>query len=119
MEKTMEIRADIRKENNVVLITIREKEINHNNAASFKEKLFLEIAEGRNQIILNLNEVDQMDTSGLGVLTFGKRQVNSTGGNIVLVGVNPAIQSLLKIAQLTRVFDIFDTNEEAIESFQA
>jgi anti-sigma B factor antagonist len=114
----MEIKADIERKNGIVLFTIREREINHNNAASFKEKLFLEIADGKNQIVLNLTDVEQIDTSGLGVLTFGKRQVNSSGGNIVLVGVNPAIQSLLRIAQLTRVFEIFNNNEEAIQSFR-
>jgi anti-sigma B factor antagonist len=115
----MEINAEIRKEDEIVIFIIKEKEINHNNSASFKEKLFLEIADGKNQIVLNLTGVENIDTSGLGVLTFGKRQVNTSGGNIVLVGVNPSIQSLLRIAQLTRVFEIYNNNEEAIQSFRA
>ena len=113
----MEIQTDIQRIDGIVVFSINEKGLNHNNAASLKEKIFLEIAEGNTKIILDLHQVEEMDTSGLGVLTFGRRQANSTGGNIILVGINPAVQSLLRIAQLTRVFEIFNTKDEAVAAF--
>ena len=113
----MEIKTDIQRTEGVVVFSILDKGLNHNNSASLKEKIFLEIADGNTKIVLDLHQVYEMDTSGLGVLTFGKRQANSTDGNIVLVGINPGVQSLLNIAQLTRVFEIFDTKDEAIAAF--
>ncbi len=115
----MEIQIEIRREKKIVIFSVGEREINNNNAASLKEKLFLEIADGNGQIILDLAKVTEMDSSGIGALLFGKRQATNAGGNIVLVSVNPAILSLLRIAQLTRVFDTCDTLDQARELFQA
>jgi len=114
----MDIQTEIERIDGIVLFRIQGKELNHNNAASLKEKLFLEIADGNIKIILDLQQVTEMDTSGLGVLTFGKRQTTNTGGDIILVGVNSGIQSLLRIAQLTRVFDIYDTRDDAIAALR-
>jgi anti-sigma B factor antagonist len=113
----MEIQTDIQRLEGIVVFTIKDRGLNHDNAASLKEKIFLEIADGNTKIILDMHQVEEMDTSGLGVLTFGKRQANSTGGNMILVGINPGIQSLLRIAQLTRVFEIFDSQDEAVAAF--
>ncbi|MCK5454300.1 MAG: STAS domain-containing protein [Calditrichia bacterium] len=113
----MEIQTDIQRIDGIVVFSITDKGLNHNNAASLKEKIFLEIADGNTKIILDLHQVEEMDTSGLGVLTFGKRQASRTGGDIILVAINPGVQSLLRIAQLTRVFEIFDTKDEAVAAF--
>lgn len=113
----MGIQTDIQRKDGIVIFSIIDKGLNHNNSASLKEKILLEIADGNTKIILDLHQVEEMDTSGLGVLTFGKRQANSTSGDIILVGINPGVQSLLNIAQLTRVFQIFDTKDEAIAAF--
>jgi anti-anti-sigma factor len=113
----MEIKAEIKKEKGVVVLSIKDQEISHNNSASLKEKIILEVADGHSKIVLDLKKVQQIDSSGLGALLFGKRQANSAGGNIVLVSVSPAVQSLLRIAQLTRVFDTFETVKDAIKSY--
>ncbi len=118
VENGMEIQLESKKENGVVVLRIKDKEVNHNNSASLKEKIFLEIADGHNKLVLDLKEVTEMDSSGLGALLFGKRQANNSGGNIVLVSVHPAVQSLLRIAQLTRVFEVYDTVKAAIKSYQ-
>ncbi len=114
----MDIKVEVIKENSIVIITVVAKEVNHNNAASLKEKLFVEIAGGNNQIILDLKNVNEMDSSGLGALLFGKRQASNAKGNILLVAVNPAIQLLLRIAQLNRVFDTYENLEDAKKVFQ-
>lgn len=114
----MEIQTEVNKENGIVIFTIVDKEVNHSNAASLKEKLFVEIAGGNNQIILDLKNVNEMDSSGLGALLFGKRQATNSQGNILLVAVNPAIQSLLRIAQLNRVFETHESLEDAKKVFR-
>lgn len=114
----MEIQLESKKENGILVLSIKDREINHGNSASLKEKIFLEIADGNNKIVLDLQKVTEMDSSGLGALLFGKRQANNSGGNIVLVSVHPDVQSLLRIAQLSRVFEVYDTIKEAIKFFK-
>jgi len=115
----MDIQTNIKREKDIVIFTVTDSQINHANAASLKEKLFLEIADGNFRIILDLKQVLEMDSSGIGALLFGKRQAGNAGGNIVLVSVNETIQSLLRIAQLTRVFDSCDTLDDARQIFQS
>jgi len=114
----MDIEYSVEKKENVVVFTILQKEVNHNNAASLKEKLFLEIADGNNKIVLDMKNVTEMDSSGMGALLFGKRQANNTGGDLLLVSVAPSIQSMMRIAQLSRVFEMFSSVKEAVEFFQ-
>jgi len=114
----MKISTEVKNQEGVVVISVDEATIDHSNSASFKEKLFLEIADGNSKIIINLQNVNEMDSSGLGALLFGKRQANHAGGDAILVGVQPAVHSMLRIAQLSRVFSIYDTTDEAVASFE-
>ncbi len=114
----MKISTEVKDQEGVVVVSVNEETIDHSNSASFKEKLFLEIADGNSNIIINLQDVNEMDSSGLGALLFGKRQANHAGGDVILVAVQPAVHSMLRIAQLSRVFSIFDTIEEAVSSFK-
>ncbi|GAB4369581.1 MAG: STAS domain-containing protein [Calditrichia bacterium] len=114
----MEIKYKSEKRENILVFTITQNVVIHNHAASLKEKIFLEIADGNNAIVLDLSPVKEMDSSGLGALLFCKRQANNAGGNMVLVGVDPKVQTMIRIAQLTHVFEIFPSVEEACESFQ-
>jgi anti-sigma B factor antagonist len=79
--------------------------------------MFLEIANGNIKIILDMNNVSEIDSSGLGALLFGKRQADNAGGNIVLVAVHPSVQSIIRIAQLSRVFDMYNSVDEALSAF--
>ena len=114
----MDIKCTSQKLDDSIVFTILDREVNHNNSASLKEKLLLEIADGNLQIALNLENVKEIDSSGLGALLFGKRQANNAGGNMVLVSANPNVQTIIRIAQLSRVFNIFSSVDEAITSFQ-
>ncbi|MEJ2637641.1 MAG: STAS domain-containing protein [Calditrichia bacterium] len=113
----MEIQTSIRKQDDIIVFTITDREVTHNNSASLKEKLFLEIADGNKQIVLDMLNVKEMDSSGLGALLFGKRQANNAGGNVVFVSENPHVQTMIRIAQLSHVFEFYPTVEDALKSF--
>jgi anti-sigma B factor antagonist len=115
----MSINTEVTREKGVVIFKVKEPEINHKNAAFLKEKIFLEIAEGKSKIILDLEDVKEMDSSGLGALLFGKRQAGHAKGDIILVGVQPAVHSMLRIAQLARIFDIYESKQEALSALSS
>ncbi len=115
----MEIQSSIERKDNVSIFIVENEKIDHNNAASLKEKLFLEIADGLKYIILDIAKVAKMDSSGMGALLFGKRQADNAAGNLILVGVQPEIQTMLRIAQLARVFETFSTVDDALNSVKS
>ena len=68
-------------------------------------------------IILNLDKVNMMDSSGLGVLVSSYTSVQKNGGRLVLSGLGKGLQNLVAITKLTRVFDMYENEDEALASF--
>ena len=78
-----------------------------------------EVPEGqKTNVVLNLSKVSMMDSSGLGVLVSSYTSVQKKDGRLVLAGLGKGLQNLIAITKLTRVFDIYEDEEEAIKSFQ-
>ena len=69
------------------------------------------------KVILNLDDVSMMDSSGLGILVSAFTSVQKKGGRLVLAGLGKGLQNLIAITKLTRVFDIYEDEEEAVKSF--
>ena len=68
-------------------------------------------------VVLNLEKVSMMDSSGLGVLVSSYTSVQKKNGRLVLAGMGKGLQNLIAITKLTRVFDIYENEDEAIKSF--
>jgi len=78
-----------------------------------------EIPEGEKpKVVLSLNKVSMMDSSGLGVLVSSYTSVQRRGGRLVLSGLGRGLQNLIAITKLTRVFDMYENEEDAVKSFQ-
>ncbi len=69
-------------------------------------------------VVLNLSKVSMMDSSGLGVLISSYTSVQKRKGRLVLACLGKGLQNLIAITKLTRVFDIYESEEEAIASFE-
>lgn len=70
------------------------------------------------KVILKLDGVSMMDSSGLGVLVSSYTSVQKKDGRLVLAGLGKGLQNLIAITKLARVFDVYETEEEAIKSFE-
>lgn len=76
------------------------------------------VHSGRNRILLNMAGVTALDSSGVSELVSSFTIVSNRGGRIKLLNLPPAITDLLIVSQLLTVFDVFDSESEAIDSFQ-
>ncbi len=65
-------------------------------------------------MILNLERVQMMDSSGLGVLVAAHTAIRRNEGNIVLLNLGGNIRSLIVMAKLMTIFDCYDSEAEAI-----
>ena len=114
----MQLRYKSQETDGVLVFSLEEESISHDLASELKELVFLKIAEGFTKIVLDLSDVKEIDSSGLGALLFGKRQASGNQGDLRLVGASESVQNMIRIAQLSRVFEIHDTVQEAIEAFK-
>ena len=75
------------------------------------------VEEGRNQIVLNLARVVYIDSSGLGELISGHVTLSKKGGQIKLLHLTQRLHDLMTITKLVTIFDVFDEESEAVDSF--
>jgi anti-sigma B factor antagonist len=87
--------------------------------ALLKDKIHSLVFQGRKQIILNMGAVSYVDSSGLGALVASSVTGKNNGGQIKLVSLTKRLQDLLAIAKLLTVFESYDSEAEAINSFPA
>jgi anti-sigma B factor antagonist len=75
------------------------------------------LLQGRRQFVLDLAHVSQVDTSGLAMLVAVQVAVVKRGGQIRLLNPTRRLRGLLATTRLNTFFEVFDTEQEAIESF--
>jgi anti-sigma B factor antagonist len=75
------------------------------------------ISEG-GRVVLNLGEVNYIDSSGLGTLVALYTSARTAGGAIKLARLTRRIGDLLQVTKLLTVFEVYETEEEAVESFR-
>ena len=76
------------------------------------------VAEGRNQIVLNLARVAYIDSSGLGELISGHVTLNNKGGQIKLLNLTQRLQELMTTTKLVTIFEVYEDESQAIDSFK-
>ena len=95
------------------VIQVLEKRLGADKAVAFKEAVGRVLANGSPQIVLDLSQVDFIDSSGLGaILSILKRM--ETGKEFVICGLTEQVASMFKLTRMDRVFTIRKSPEEAI-----
>lgn len=86
-------------------------------ASAFRDLIRDLANKGGQKILLNLNEVSYIDSSGIGELVSGFTTITNHGGSLKLVGLSKRVKDLLQITKLYTVFEVFDDESAAIRSF--
>ena len=76
------------------------------------------LAKGSNRILLNLANVDYIDSSGIGELVSAYTTVKNSGGELKLLQLTKKVHDLLQITKLYTVFDIWDNEASAVSAFK-
>jgi anti-anti-sigma factor len=83
---------------------------------ALKDGVAAQLREGRRQFVLDLNQVSQMDTSGLTTLVTVYIAVRKQQGRVALVRPPKRVCELLHITRLDALFQVFDCEDDAVES---
>jgi len=75
------------------------------------------INKNQKKILLNLGEVNYIDSSGIGELVSGFTTVTNSGGQLKLLNLNKRVKDLLQITKLYTVFDVHEDEAGAVRSF--
>ena len=76
------------------------------------------IGKGQKSILLNLSEVNYIDSSGLGELVSAYTTARNQGAALKLLGLSKKVNDLLQLTKLYTVFDIYDDEASAVASYK-
>ena len=87
-------------------------------SVALREAVREALAAGSKNILLNVADVNYVDSAGLGELVGAYTSVKNAGGNLKLLNISKKIKDLLVITKLLTVFEVRDDEKEAIASFK-
>ena len=109
--------ARLKHVDDISVITLQEEALEAANVKDFKH-FINPIIEEHAKIVLDLSEVQFMDSSGLGSILHCLRKLNAAGGDMKLCKATKPVRALFELIRMHRIFEIYNTEEEAIEAFQ-
>ena len=83
-----------------------------------KDKIHSLLYQGRKNVLLNLAQVQSLDSAALGEIVSAYTTMTREGGTVKLVNLTTRVQNLLSITKLLTVFDTYDNEAEALRSFK-
>jgi anti-sigma B factor antagonist len=114
-EPNLNLTMHTRTPNETTCILAIEGEVDVYTSPQLKQDI-IELAEkGIKHLIINLSEVEYLDSTGLGVLIGGLKRLRENDGNMALVGPGMRISRIFEITGLDKIFDIYATEQEASE----
>jgi len=111
----MEIRVS---ENDSVLTLSLKGRLDFSSSSELKEQILEHVKQGKKNIVLNLDQVDFINSSGLGTLVSILKEVRLAKGKMVLSNLATYVQEIFEITQLSHIFEIFASEAEARETFK-
>ncbi|MBS1827508.1 MAG: STAS domain-containing protein [Acidobacteria bacterium] len=112
---SLEIRE--REKDTVILLDIKGRLTVGDAVASLREHLTQLISSGKANIVLNLSGVDYIDSTGLGSMVICYTTAKKNGGMLKLLNLSRRNIELLVLTKLTTVFEVFDDEQSAINSY--
>ena len=87
-------------------------------SALLRDEVKKAVADGTKKIVLNLSEVNYIDSGGLGTLVALHTTAHNAGGAIKLANLTKRVGDLLQVTKLLTVFEVHNSEYEALESFR-
>jgi len=103
-------------EDRYTVITLLEEKLDSQISPSLKSEFIMLNTNGVRNILLDMQHVKYVDSSGLSSILIANRLCNNEGGLLVMVNLNEHVEKLIKISQLEAVLQVLPTKEEAKEA---
>ena len=102
---------------NVVVLDLNGKLTGGPDAEIFREVFKSLVDQGKKNIVVNLEKVSWINSTGLGILISGYTSIRRGGGDLVIMHASDRIESILYVTKLNLLFKSYETEEDALKSF--
>jgi anti-sigma B factor antagonist len=114
---SMQLRMSTRTVNGVLVVDCSGRVVFGEESATLRDTVKKLIAQSPN-IVLSLKEVNFIDSGGLGTLVSLYTTARNAGGAVKLARLSQRVGDLLQVTKLLTIFEVFDDEEEAAQSFK-
>ena len=115
--EVISLKIDTREVANVAILDVKGRIVLGEEIGELRGAVRSLVADGKKKIILNLADVDYLDSSGVGELVGCFTTVRNAGGELKLLNLSQKVHDVLHVTKLYTVFDIRDDEYTAVKSF--
>jgi anti-sigma B factor antagonist len=108
----------VEKMGDVAVVAVPVSELDAGNTADFKRDM-IPVLEANMKVVLDLNGLRFIDSSGLGSFLSCLRKLSAKGGDLKLCRVSKQVRAVIELVRMDRMFDILNTREEAVKAFHS
>jgi anti-sigma B factor antagonist len=101
---------------NVRVVTPQSEHLDFENVGDFRRQMDEIVAEV-NRVVLDMGNLEFVDSSGLGAILSLLRRLSAEGGDLRIAGVSPTVAALLQLVRLDQIIEVYETSQEAAQSF--
>ena len=113
----MQLKLTVRTKDDIVIVDCAGRIIFGEESADLRDTVKMVITQSK-RIVLNLSGVTYIDSGGLGTLVALYTSARNNAGSIKLANLTPRVGDLLQVTKLVTIFDVYDSEEKAIDSFR-
>jgi anti-sigma B factor antagonist len=117
-EKTSDMKIRHRMEGNTLVVKILAPRLDAASAPEVKRRIGYWIRSGHRRLVLDVSDVEFIDSSGLHTLVFALKQLESYQ-HLAISGPREAVVNMFKLTRLYQIFNIFSDSEKAIAALSA
>jgi anti-sigma B factor antagonist len=114
----MSVEITSAKRGHVTVIEVSGDALDASNVQQFRADV-VQTVDGEKNIVFDLSGVRFVDSSGIGALLSVLRRANALSGDVKLCNLQPNVRSLFDLVRMTRLFETFESVDEAVASFAA
>jgi anti-sigma B factor antagonist len=116
-ESTVALKMTAREVDGVTVVALDGRIVLGEESNALREKIKSMVAEGKKKIVLNMDGITFIDSAGLGTLVAAHHSAKGQGASLRLCHLGTKFQEVLQITKLMTIFDVYNTEAEAVASF--
>ena len=111
------MKIEKRKKGDVVILDLKGKILIGEGIDTLRDSINETVSEQETKVLLNFAEVPYLDSTGLGEVVRSYTSIKKAGGVVKIVNLTNKVRDLLSVTKLITVFDTFENEDKAIDSF--
>jgi anti-sigma B factor antagonist len=100
----------------ITVVTVERKYVDTSNFSDFKKEMHIS-TDNRNRIVIDMTNVEFIDSAGLGAILSLLRSISERGGKLYLCCISKTVMVLFELVRMHKIIKIFDSKTEALKSF--